>query len=368
MTPAAVGTGNRQPTAPACSTNSSTEARLATDHHLIPGSPGSILLRTPYGRRSPAVLSWKSHGLDLIAQDVRGRHDSPGAWIPYSDHEYQDGLAALDSLRTIDHRRPIILAGSSYEGFTALEGERAALDAGHADRIIAVVVMVPALGLWETAHHADGTPRWRERIGWWHEHGFSRTPRCPLCADELTRRVAVGESEGPDALFADEDYGPGAHRAWMRLWSAPRTDLKRWARPGSAPVLVVTGAHCPLRSDAHRLVRELSAAGRSVTVLDGPWGHRLLADLPADGPVGAAIRARGGLRAPLLAWLNRRLVNDGQAPLSCPSSSPEHVFVGGEDGRATVVAPDGRAHVLPLSDYLDAAVRPVVPPREERSL
>ena len=61
------------------------------------GKYPAILIRTPYGRSASAIEGtwWASRGYVLIAQDVRGRGDSKGAWQPFMP-ERQDGYDTLE--------------------------------------------------------------------------------------------------------------------------------------------------------------------------------------------------------------------------------------------------------------------------------
>ncbi|MGC3005468.1 CocE/NonD family hydrolase, partial [Streptomyces sp. G35A] len=75
---------------------------LATDVHLPDGRGPfpAVLIRTPYDRlRHRAELrGWARRGFAAVAQDVRGRHGSPGEWHPYGN-ETADGAAAVRWIR-----------------------------------------------------------------------------------------------------------------------------------------------------------------------------------------------------------------------------------------------------------------------------
>jgi putative CocE/NonD family hydrolase len=75
--------------------------RLSTDVYL-PDAPGPfpvILVRTPYGKNVDYVVEdgvyFASRGYALVAQDVRGRYDSEGPWLPFA-HEALDGYDAQE--------------------------------------------------------------------------------------------------------------------------------------------------------------------------------------------------------------------------------------------------------------------------------
>jgi putative CocE/NonD family hydrolase len=263
---------------------------------------GTILIRTPYGRGQYGAQagSWQRAGYDVVVQDVRGRYGSTGEWHPYS-REGDDGAATATSLaRAGLLRGPLVLAGASYDAHCALEAARALETSGSANRAAAVVAMVPALGLFETARNPDGTPRFSDRIGWWHMHGFGRESAPPLASAELERRCRIAAEQGPEQLVHDAEYGPGARAAWARLWSAPRTDLKARYGRRNTPLLLVSGENDFFAAEALALAAVWS--GGRTGLLWGPWGHRLAGDL--DVGTAAELRAHGGLMARIQDFLD----------------------------------------------------------------
>lgn len=271
---------------------------LAADsyHSSKSGQPqGTILIRTPYGRGQYGAQAgaWQRAGYDVVVQDVRGRYGSTGEWHPYS-REGDDGVATAISLaRAGLLRGPLVLAGASYDAHCALEAARSLETSGSAIRAAAVVAMVPALGLFETAKNPDGTPRLTDRIGWWHMHGFGRESAPPLAPAELERRCRIAMEQGTEQLVHDAEYGPGARAAWARLWSAPRTDLRTRYGTRNTPLLLVSGQNDYFAGEALALAAAWS--GGRTALLWGPWGHRLAADL--DAGTAGELRAQGGLMA-----------------------------------------------------------------------
>lgn len=166
---------------------------LATDVRLPDGTRPvpAVLIRTPYGREAhrAELRGWAAHGFAALAQDVRGRHGSPGEWHPYRDHEETDGAATVAWVRAQAWSNgEVVAAGASYAAYcalvTALAAPEAACDAGpeadlddfhrdgatdnlrrdgapgdlHGDDGVpdAVIAVVPALGLTETAREPGG--------------------------------------------------------------------------------------------------------------------------------------------------------------------------------------------------------------------
>ncbi|WP_017594220.1 CocE/NonD family hydrolase [Nocardiopsis potens] len=255
-----------------------------------------VLIRTPYGAHLHAstARSWNERGYHCLVQDVRGRYRSQGSWAPYA-REQQDGGALLEQVAAEHPGLPVVLFGASYAAHTALEAARAAAPGA----VAAVIALVPALGLAETAWNADGEPQIRHRIGWWHQHGRTGRPAPPLPPAELDRRTAHARERGVLEAAEDWDWPPEARAGWRRLWTSRRTDLRTRYRGATAPLLVVSGDHDFFHADARRLAREWSAASHFA---GGPWGHRLAGGV-TDPDRRARIAAAGGLSRVIDPWL-----------------------------------------------------------------
>ncbi len=179
---------------------------LATDVYLPATLPAPVVVtRTPYGRGALLAngAGWARHGFVFVAQDVRGRYGSDGAWIPYRG-ERGDGAALVEWV----HRQPwcdgnVILAGASYGSFTAWA---AALAVPHLVRT--VISEVPAAGLRAANVDPSGVLRLAEYAGWWTDHAEARVSR-----DGLAGRMLA---EDPDLLrsLPVADLG---RRLWARL-------------------------------------------------------------------------------------------------------------------------------------------------------
>lgn len=110
-------------------------ARLATDIYLppqgIPGAPyPAILHRTAYGKQEgsavPVARQLADDGYAVIVQDVRGRHDSGGTWVP-NRHEGVDGFDTVEWIAAQPWSNGRVgTIGGSYSGYCqwALARER----------------------------------------------------------------------------------------------------------------------------------------------------------------------------------------------------------------------------------------------------
>ncbi|WP_238580762.1 YcaO-like family protein [Streptomonospora alba] len=297
---------------------------------------GLVLVRTPYdaGLHAPIARSWTERGYHCLVQDVRGRYRSGGDWSPYA-HEGTDGRDILDRLLREFPNLPLLLFGASYAGHCALEAAREAVGDGtdaaprspSADAIAGIVVLVPALGLAETAWDADGRPQLRHRIGWWHQHGRGRCAQPALSGAELDRRTARARERGPIAAAADWGWPPEALTGWQRLWSAQRIDPRARYGPVEYPLLAVGGDDDFFREDTARLARDWPGPSHLVS---GPWGHGLVSGIP-DDDLRARVRSAGGVGGIIDAWLGIHTARGSPPPWTAalpptPGSRSRSVF------------------------------------------
>ncbi|MEU6616616.1 CocE/NonD family hydrolase [Streptomyces parvus] len=285
-------------------------APLATDVFLPDGDRPrpAVLIRTPYGRDAhrAELRGWAAHGFAALAQDVRGRHGSPGEWHPYRDHENADGAATVAWVRAQAWSNgEVVAVGASYAAYcalvTALDAPGAAPGPVHRDGVPdAVIAAVPALGLTETAREPGGPERLWARAGWWAAHG-DRSDSDP---DALERALADDPrllEHLPVARLA-ERLATGLGRelpSWPRLWAdRQRGRLIALASAACLPLLAVGGTRDPFADDTVALWRDWGGPAR---LLLGPWGHRLTADRSVPA------RARVNLGALYVRWARAAL-------------------------------------------------------------
>ncbi|MEV8444299.1 CocE/NonD family hydrolase [Streptomyces parvus] len=285
-------------------------APLATEVCLPDGDRPrpAVLIRTPYGRDAhrAELRGWAAHGFAALAQDVRGRHGSPGEWHPYRDHEKEDGGATVAWVRAQAWSNgEVVAVGASYAAYcalvSALDAPGAAPGPEHRDGIPdAVIAAVPALGLTETAREPGGPERLWARAGWWAAHG-DRSDSDP---DALERALADDPrllEHLPVARLA-ERLATGLGRelpSWPRLWAdRQRGRLIALGSAARLPLLAVGGTRDPFADDTVALWRDWGGPAR---LLLGPWGHRLTADRFASA------RARVNLGALYVRWARAAL-------------------------------------------------------------
>ncbi|MFJ6805449.1 CocE/NonD family hydrolase [Streptomyces anulatus] len=300
---------------------------LATDVCLPEGARPlpAVLIRTPYGREAhrAELRGWAAHGFAALAQDVRGRHASPGEWNPYRDHEIADGAATVAWVRAQAWSNgEVVAVGASYAAYcalvTALAAPEAACDAGpdaapgdfhrdgapgdlHRDGVPdAVIAAVPALGLTETAREPGGPERLWARAGWWAAHGDRRDSDPDALARALADDPRLLEHL-PVARLADRLAASLGRElpSWSRLWAdRARGRLVALGSTARLPLLAVGGTRDPFAEDTMALWRGWGGPSR---LLLGPWGHGLTAD-PA-----APARARVNLGALYVRWARAAL-------------------------------------------------------------
>lgn len=208
---------------------------LAT-YAWLPDQPARAVLvaRTPYGAAGHAdeARGWIAHGIGLVVQDVRGRHESAGRFVPYAEDGGPDGPTLLAWVRSWSPG-PVVLLGTSYGAHAAVATALATAADGGAD---GVVVAVPALGLGETARTRGGVLQLASRLGWW------------LAQD--------------------------VRRPWTDVLTARRRDAERAAGVAqvACPLLAIGGTDDYF---AHDTVDLASAWGGPAQLVLGPWGHDL---------------------------------------------------------------------------------------------
>ncbi|WP_371627398.1 CocE/NonD family hydrolase [Streptomyces sp. NBC_01116] len=307
---------------------------LATDVCLPDGTRAlpAVLIRTPYGRvaHRAELRGWAANGFAALAQDVRGRHDSPGQWHPFRGHETADGAATVAWVRAQAWSNgEVVAVGASYAAYCALvtalaapgtapdtapgtapdaagDTTRAAgpgTDSGdlHRDGVPdAVIAAVPALGLAETAREPAGPERLWARAGWWAAHGDRRDSDPDALARVLADDPRLLEHLPVMRLAARLAEGLGRELpSWPRLWSAgERGRLVALGSAARLPLLAVGGTRDPFADDTVALWRGWGGPSR---LLLGPWGHRLTAD-PA-----VPARARVNLGALYVRWARAAL-------------------------------------------------------------
>ncbi len=307
---------------------------LATDVYRPRTAPRPVvILRTYLGKAQhrPEALGWVENGFGCLVQDVRGRYDSGGTWLPYA-HEREDGHTTVEWAS----RQPwcdgrVALTGGSYGAFTAW----AAAVSGH-PAVRAVISSVPAMRPVDFSPGPDGgVLPLLGHVWWWLTHGDARCSRDGLAAamldaePDLLRHLPVADL--PARLWAPLPGWLSAATAGPEA-SRPLGDAELAAL--AVPSLHVGGWHDPFCGET---LHQWATVGRAHEprpprgLVIGPWTHEQRAHVPSrygERDYGSASRFPiGRFQA---AWLHKVL--DGEeASADLPSVEAPHVFVTGEN-------------------------------------
>jgi putative CocE/NonD family hydrolase len=209
------------------------------------GRHPALVLRLPYDKRLAqsywyAPPSWYAErGFAVVVEDVRGRHRSPGAFVPLAN----EGADGADLLRWVAAQPwcdgSVGMYGYSYCGLVQL------LAAG-ADGEVPLAAIAPALappGLGDGCLHVGGVPAASFAVGWAIELDALRLDTLPGGAmrllDASALRDLVLATPGELLRGAADD----ATAAWLRHWLDLDPDDGYWRTPSHRPAYDRIGAH-----------------------------------------------------------------------------------------------------------------------------
>jgi len=304
---------------------------LATTVMLPPaeGRYPTVMVRTSYNRLGhwQEGLTYVRRGYAFVAQDCRGRFDSPGDWYPFT----AEGRDGFDTLAWLG-RQPwcngrVGMVGASYEAavqfYAATEG---------APHLASLIPMFMTGDPWRRAYYADGAFSLALNLIWLCFEVPARTSDSPLLPaydlGALLRRLpllTLDEAGGLLEAPAWRDYV--RHSTYDDFWKA----LSLRGRYGafSMPALFVGGWYDYYAQETFTnylgVLRETPEGGRRSRVLMGPWGHGVTGRKFGELDFGeeAAVDANGIFAD----WFDRTL--KGEGPDEGP---PIRIFVMGENG------------------------------------
>ncbi|MBW2272877.1 MAG: CocE/NonD family hydrolase [Deltaproteobacteria bacterium] len=235
----------------------------------------TVLIRTPHGsggELSRDMLLGRliaEAGYHAVVQDVRGRWDSEGSFVPFAN-EARDGAETLAwILQQPWGSGGIGLVGSSYGGHAAW----AALSAAP-DRVQALVVVMGAADLYP-AFHPGGAFSLATALDWATRVGDRvTTPRGHIDLDRGLRHRPIRESDRVALRRID----------WFRDWiDHPQRDaywegLAARLPDRPPPSLLIAGWYDfflgpQLHDHAELLERTRGAGPRAPRLVIGPWSH-----------------------------------------------------------------------------------------------
>lgn len=343
---------------------------LVADHYrpLTSNPAGTLLVRTPYGRRYPVSVLfgsvYASRGYHVVVQSVRGTFGSGGDFTPFVN-EIADGADTAAWLREQPwFTGSFATMGMSYLGFT----QWALLTDPPPEMVAAIITVGP--------HDISG-PRWgagsfglNDFVGWSHDvshqedagriRSIARMVRGRRQVARATAGLPVGEA-GRRLL------GDGA--PWFESWlEHSEHDDPFWApvqlhaalERARIPILLLTGWQDLFIEQTLEQFSRLRERDVPVAVTIGSWAHAQM--LTAGAPT---------LLRESLAWLDKHVAGNGgvvRSPVRVrvnhggwldledwPPAMPEHVRYLQPGGRlGDSVPPDTAPAATFIYDPADA--------------
>ncbi|WP_205718038.1 CocE/NonD family hydrolase [Actinomadura soli] len=233
-----------------------------------------VLMRTPYGKRQPAIRLFAvllaRRGFQVVVQNVRGVHGSGGEFRAFH-HEKEDGLATLKWLRAqpwCDGR--VAMVGASYLGFTGWAV------APYADPPLEAMGVGITASEFVSSFYPGGALALHNTLVWSSSLGTRDGAKSPFHrrrVRQAMRYLPVGEADeaaiGRPEPFLREVTAhaePGDD-----FWKA--TDHSAAVPATTTPTTMVTGWWDLFLRRQLRDFTALHAAGRQVRITIGPWGH-----------------------------------------------------------------------------------------------
>jgi putative CocE/NonD family hydrolase len=269
-------------------------ARLVADAWLPRGTgPWPVLLqRLPYGRAvasspvlpSPAQIA--RLGYAVVVQDVRGRGESEGVFVPFAN-EAADGAATIEWAAGLAFSNgDVITYGYSYQGLAQLLAA-----ARRPPHLRGVAAMMCGCEPYEGWTYVGGCLQW----------SFVATWACQLMAQE---RRAVPRAPAFDAVPSVEAVGAGPPHWWLDWLGHPSfDDYWRALTPDlsaiDVPVFTVLGYFDQFSTGTAQLV-----AATGAEVVCGPWAHMPWGTRHGDLELGHTAGPRTAIEA-FLAFVRR---------------------------------------------------------------
>jgi uncharacterized protein len=279
----------------------------------------TILVRTPYGKGldiTPHFQAFVDHGYAVVAEDVRGRYDSEGAFQPLTQ-EASDGSDTIDWIA----RQPwsdgkVGMMGGSYLGI--VQWKAAITNNPHLKAIFPVVSGYDDYR--DRFYSTGGAMKIGNRLEWMAENlrapgyrqDFSKyTLHLPLRTSDV---AALGWTS---PLFNEVIAHPSYDAFWRAISTREHLDKVK------VPVFSVGGWYDNfVQSDLEAFAALHKRSGLS-RVLIGPWAHNM--SMPFEG-IEFGPEASAPVRKMQLDWFDQWLMGKDTALLSEP---PVKVFVMG---------------------------------------
>lgn len=287
----------------------------------IPGRIPALLVRTPYGKGSDLIANHRffvEQGFAVIVQDVRGRHDSEGAFKPL-EQEQPDGFDTIEWIA----RQPwsngrVGMMGGSYLGFTQWQ---AAMSGNPHLRAIFPVVAGSDEYL-DRFYSPGGVMKLGHRLLWMNEN--LRVPGFQADFETYTRHLPLRTADAAATGRTVEYYQRAlAHPSYDQYWKL--LSIRRQSSRIKAPAFSVAGWYDNYAQGDLEIFSQLSRSNRAQHIVVGAWPHNMsmpLTGLELGKELGAPIRRYQ------LEWFTHWLKDDHPSP-DGPEVPPMRIFVMG---------------------------------------
>lgn len=232
-----------------------------------------ILVRTPYGRKS-SIEKYKRYvhyGYGLVVQDVRGREDSEGIWIP-KIHEMSDGSDTLDWInKQVWCDGNIGMIGGSYLGFV----QWAAVASGN-KHLKCVTSVVTSGSPFRDVPRKGGTMLFAT-LAWAFMMSESKKKEENMDRNDWESLLEIKPySKIPEkALGHKLDYWENwiKHENYDEFWE--QADWTRYPENFNVPAFIVSGLYddnCGGTRDAINMKKSIDS--NNYRLILGPWCHK----------------------------------------------------------------------------------------------
>ncbi|MCY7778479.1 CocE/NonD family hydrolase [Bacillus haynesii] len=240
----------------------------------VPAETGAfpvILTRTPYDKSafSETAKAWCELGVAFVAQDVRGRYQSGGRWMPYSA-EAKDGAATLKALKRASWWNGHIgLMGESYGAFTAFSAAQSEIGRQMPS---ALITLVPAMGLKKTAFTSDRVFYLGDRLWWDASFGSSR--------ENIEHLFSAVLNKHSSAIFTlpvidIPTVFPMQLANWRRILKNEHNEETLNLESVHQPCLHIGGWYDPFVSHTIHNFKTLRKKEKRQALVIGPWSHEV---------------------------------------------------------------------------------------------
>ena len=260
---------------------------LSTDVYM-PGEGGpfpTLLTRTPYGKYHelfvPKLIYGAQQGYAVVAQDVRGRFESPGQFYPFIN-EASDGLDAIEWAASQPWSTgKIATFGASYVGLTQWQAAQ-----GGSPRLIASAPQVAYSNTYHNWVYTGGAFQLGFLVGWGfaasartHERQFLWLPE-ELHQSTLFRHLPLintDEAAGRNVRFWKDWIDHPAYDDYWRSMSPveehyPEIEVASYSMAGWFDVFLQGSLNNFMGMTGHGKTAE---ARRNQKIIVGPWIHGL---------------------------------------------------------------------------------------------